>query len=357
MEQFKPGAEKSEQQKLERVAEVLKSGFDQLVIHGDFHHEGNKSQLKLRSDLDAMGGVFLMDLAGINYKMVTFVPKGKELAGAVHIDTGGKPKLTMEEDGSIFFDHHSSEKGPSTSATAIVYESLTKAGLLKKEAWLDNFSKFVTEIDNLDYPIDENFLKNDWWRTPYGTYKALPLSFITKLFQEGRDPRQPFAEDEAKKIIVKESKGKKITLWDICLNNKGLMRISLNGIEEAKQRVQQGQVKPESAELGKVLLNIVETNRDPKTGQLKQRNKIPLGFTAAKALGFDTYALWSFASNSFFLTSQTNKLAAAFKRLHEAFPAVQLIRGTMVINPPSERGTSYHEKEVQLNKFLNYLSI
>src|SRR3989344_3057828 len=172
MEQFKTNPEKSEQKTLERVAETLKAGFDQLVIHGDFRHEGGKSQLKLRPDLDAMGGVFLMDLAGINYKMVTFVPKGKEMAGAVHIDTGGKPELTIEEDGSIFFDHHGSERGKPTSATAIVYESLTKAGMLKKEKWLDNFSQFVTQIDNLDYPIDEEFLKNDWWRTPYGTYKA-----------------------------------------------------------------------------------------------------------------------------------------------------------------------------------------
>lgn len=354
MEIFKPekraaGAEKD----LEKISEVLKNGFETLVVHGDYHQKGDKTVLRLRPDLDAMAGVHLMDLAGINYRALRFVPKGQEVLGAVHIDTGERPALTIEESGSIFFDHHGKAKEEPTSAAAIVYESLIKVGLLKKEAQLDNFTKFVTEVDNLSYPLNLRFFQDDWWRSLYGINKILSIGAITKFFKEGRDPRQAFTEEEMENIYVKNRQNQEVKLSRLCASSKKSVSQSIDGMVQAVRQMRAKGIKNENPELGTVLLNILEEVKDSKTGVKKQISRIPLGFTAVKAIGLETYILWNDASKSFFITSQRKDLSKIYPKIAASFPGTKLIRGTMIINPPSED----KPKESNFDNFLIALKL
>lgn len=308
---------------VEKVRDRLKAGIDELIVHGDYSFQEGVGSLRIHPDLDALGGIFLMDLAGIDYRAVTSVEKGTWKPGGVHIDTGERKQFRVEDDGSIFFDHHGSEREGETSATQIVYETLVEAGLLRKEPWLDRFVSFVTEIDNLTYPIDEEALRKTWWQSLYGTYKVLPISFIANYFREGKDPTKPFSQDDKDRVVG----GRGQTLREICERTRGLVVKSANRIPRAIRTMEREGVKIETPELGKVVINRIPEGKG---------NQMPMGFTAVKALGYDTYVLWNEGTNSFFISSQTKSMSDLFEKIHDSIPSAKLIRGTMIISPPTE---------------------
>lgn len=127
--------------KEERIDEILKKGIEEILVHGDYNGKG---EFVLRPDLDAKSGAYIFGLSDVPHRMVRAIPKGSEVEKGLHIDTGGRPELTIEDDDTIFFDHHGDKKGQPTSAAQIVYETLVKTGHLKKEQWLDSFVKFNT---------------------------------------------------------------------------------------------------------------------------------------------------------------------------------------------------------------------
>src|SRR3989338_8409442 len=305
----------------EFLQEQLRAGIEKLIVHGDYLFQKDGSvELKLRPDLDAMAGIYLMDLAGINYSAVEFQHKGDWVPGAIHIDTGQRKELTVEDDGSIFFDHHGQEKGEFTSATQITYETLVKLGFLKREEWLDRFSAFVSEIDNLSYPLDEKFFRGAWAETRYGVQKILPVSVVAEFFKKGKNPREPFTIEEATKTAVRvrggDGKFKEGTLLESCNSTSQKVKMSMANIEKAAEKMVKLGVRLETPDLGKVLLQAVEKGK---------KNKIPMGFTAAKALGYDTYVLWNEDQKSFFMSSQTRDIAKIYERIKDKIPTAKLI--------------------------------
>lgn len=313
-------------EKREKIGEILRAGVEKLVVHGDHFFKEGEINLRLRPDLDAMAGIYLMNLAGIDYRMVQFEHKGQWVPGAVHIDTGGRKELTIEDDGSVFFDHHGSEKGKHTSATEIVYDTLVETGFLERQKWLDRMVSFVNEIDNMTYPLDEDFFRKKWWQTLYGTYKVLPIEVVANFFKEGRDPREPFGLEYSRSVVLKKSAEKTATLADVAEHTRNLVAMSLQNISKAARRMEELGVKTETPELGKVVLNAVEQGK---------KNKIPLGFSAVKALGYDTYILWSEEHHSFFISSQ-ERGEEIYEKVKASVPSAKLIRGTMILVPPTE---------------------
>ena len=101
-----------------QIAEMLKAGVDELVIHGDkMKNKEGKEFLALKPDLDSRAAIYLLELAGVNYNKLTFVKKGEWIPGSINIDTGERPGLDFEEDGSVFFDHHGVERAERGKAT------------------------------------------------------------------------------------------------------------------------------------------------------------------------------------------------------------------------------------------------
>lgn len=328
--------------KEEKVAEILKPGIKELLVHGDYDAKGN---LVLRPDLDSKVGAYIFSLSEVPHKMVRAIPKGLAVEGGVHIDTGGRPELTIEDDGTIFFDHHGEKKGEPTSASQIVYETLVKGGLLKKEKWLDGLTKFVTELDNLSYPLDAKFFQQDWWRTPYGLYKVLPFDFMVDLFKKGRDPRKPFTMKESSETKI-SLRGKEQTLLEICNRNRNLLNLTIKNMEKAIQAMKEQGIKTETPELGKVVLNKIEEQKDPKTGKIRIVNPMPHGKEATKAIGY-TYILWG-NDKSFFISSPAGPgLKTVYERLAKVIPEAKLIRGAMIVFPRTVKERS-HDLETLL---------
>jgi len=343
MKEF-PQMNRAEKEK--EITEALKVGVDELVIHGEkIKNKEGEEFLALRPDLDSRASIYLLGLAGVNYNKLTFVPKGEWVPGKINIDTGERPAFDIEEDGSVFFDHHGKEKVDwenATSATKIIYEILIKHGLLKREEWLDTLVKFVTDIDNADYPLDEDYFKNEWWRSLYGLQKAISFESLVNLIKDGKDPRKPFTKEVAESAIVEMANKKEAPLFNVCLNQQRMVDNSVRGVKEARDKMDDlGIEGSQNKLLGKTVLNIIKVSEvDGKGKEVKNKNHIPLGFTAARALGYDSYFLWDEKNGGFFLTSKFD-MQKIFDIISPLSPGAKIIRGTMIINqgeevPPGE---------------------
>ncbi len=343
--------------KEEKVAEMLRAGVNELVIHGD-KRKGSES-LILRPDLDSRAAIYLLELANVDYKQLTFVPKGDWVANSVNIDTGERPAFDIEEDGSVFFDHHGKERAGydhSTSATKIIYDILINQNLLKREEWLDVLVGFVTDIDNADYPLDRDYFLNDWWRSLYGLQKSLSFESLVNFIKAGKDPRKPFTKEMAQSSTVKVSNGKQVPLQDICLEQDKLVEKSLGGIRRAVEIMKGKNIETRNDLFGHLLLNFVEVP-ESRSNNKKARawNMIPLGFTAARALDFDSYFLWDEQSKGFFITSRFH-LQKIYEIVSKFCPQAKIIRGTMIVCQ-NEDGSVESQDEFLLENLLINLKL
>ena len=107
-------------------------------------------------------------------------------------------------------------------------------------------------------------------------------------------------------------------------------------------------LKTETAELGKYILNI-------KSGK---QDKIPVGFDAARALGYDTFITWHEDTKSFFLSTKkdTNFI---YKLLKKEFPDLMPpVKGCMIISGLKEgEKISERAKRYTLEKLVNALGL
>lgn len=205
-------------------------------------------------------------------------------------------------------------------------------------------------MDNLSYHLDGNFLQEDWWRTPYGLYKVLPFDFMVDLFKKGRDPRKPFTMKESAetKVMIK---GKEQSLSTLCENNKKMMILTAKNMEKAVQDMKAQGIKTETPELGKVVLNKIEEQKDPKTGKVKVLNRMPHGKEVARALG-QTYILWG-QDKSFFIGSKEGAdLTLVYEKLAKVIPEAKLIRGAMIVFPRTVK-----ERNFDLDTLLKALEM
>lgn len=318
--------------------EKVKFLVDALVVHGRLYYlEGQETVpvLALRPDADVVCALYLLEQAGIYPCECRLVPPGQSIKDAIHIDTGGRSGF-VEEGGSVFFDHHS-EKESYTSASQIVYEVLVSAKLLPRNPNLERLVRVVTEIDNLSYEMDRQFFAENWWRTIYGLIQSfpteIPVDFWLQLLEK-YPPTKPIPKEEADAIII----GGK-SLSELCTTLRRRVNNSLAGIRKIEEGTGRGRAIQTS--IGSTLVNVVE-------GPTK--NEVPLGFTAARAAGYESYVLFNPRSASFFITSKKN-LESLYSELKKVFPRVELIRGTMIVLPPGE-----YSQEINLEEFLNLLS-
>src|SRR3989338_5672409 len=181
-------------------AEKTRELWQQLAVHGVLGQDKEgKTKLLEYTDLDGNGCIELLKMAGIRHKF-TFTEKGSWRDGYIHFDTGGRHGLIIEDGGkTAFFDHHTSSYGMPTSASEITYQALIDMGLLKKEEWLDNMVKFITQVDNRTYPHEADYWKYSW-RTVLGLQRYLNSKHLVEYFRSGRDPTILLSENDLSKM-------------------------------------------------------------------------------------------------------------------------------------------------------------
>lgn len=382
----------SKQEEIEhQIGVVLDIGNPDIVIHGKNFKEEDKAELmeaslevdtetlekiaRAEPDLDGKAVIFLLDKAGIKYNSLTYVKPGKSISGSVNIDTGEK-SVEIEKDGTIFIDHHAKEKGQAHSAASIVYEILKKENLIKQEAWLEDFIKFVGEVDDESYELKKEFFEKEWSKSFYGLYKEIDFDTLTEYFKDGRNTIKPFTSEEMKNGSIKSIDGTEKPINKLSSGVQFAVNKSIEGIKIAHDLMKVYKVKDYGGKewLGKVLVN--EVPEDKKIGTenneynseaqeimsesekqaSKKRNKeypsIPLGYAAVRANYFDSYVKLDSSNGGFFITSKDSdvKLDKVYDKIKTNYPKAKLIRGTMIIQ--NETG-----EKIDREEFLKTLNL
>lgn len=358
------------------TGDSLEGCIEELVIHGDtFRNKEGQEVISLKPDLDGRGAIFLLELAGVKYKKLTFVPKGESVAGSFNIDTGERDGFDIEGDGSIFFDHHGEKWANPTSATKMIYDFLVEKGHLERKEWIDNLANFITDIDNLSYPITDterkavgkshdNYFRKEWFRSLYGLERKLSFEELVKAIEyftkQRRNIDSPLSSAEIEGMEVMTKTGEKVTLLSLCDKTQEEVKDSDQGVAFARKHMEQIGVREETDELGRILLNVTQRKIESKEEKNRLRktrygNLVSLGFPIVKANGFDSYVIWNERDGSFFITSSRN-LESVFSRISQAIPEAKLLRGTMIVRPrinsETEDGVRPEYKPDELLKIL-----
>lgn len=132
-------------------------------------------------------------------KIINYVAAGETLPGMIHIDTGHREGIAVDEDASAFFDHHGPESGLDSSATKKVYEGLTSLGLLRKDdPSINKLVDFVTQIDNGTFPNAEKYFMN-FHCTVLGLERFIQFPNLYRFFQDGHQPTDILSRAELRK--------------------------------------------------------------------------------------------------------------------------------------------------------------
>lgn len=371
---------------IKEIGEMLKEGIDKIVIHGNNREKGDDVSVEPKFgkslDLDTQGALYFLNLAkDIKYKegsKTELTKKGaktknKQSETVLYIDTSGE-RLSFKKGRNgkeIFIDHHQEQFSKyDTSATELMYEVLTKNKMIEGKPWMKDVADFVTNVDNLSYVKDEGFneksLEHKWPKSLFGIYKDIPFEKIAGWIEEGRDPFKPeFSENELNEIFTrikwKEEDGKQIakkqeiSLREIIREKEQEIGADISNAKFAVELMKKRGIKLESKELGKVIYN--KRDRQKEIGELdKKRNKvnrIDNGFLVAKALGYDTYATYYEEHNKFMVNTNTYNLNPIHKNFKKVVPETVLVRGVMLMQP---LGLS-KRKDMTEEKFLKLLGL
>ncbi len=341
------------------IGDIIKEGVDKVVIHGNDVYDKetmNATSLRFKNDLDTNGALyFLNDIANIKYKegsTTEVVNKGgrsqENTGNVLYVDVGGRT-TGVEKTGTgkrAFIDHHQEEyKTHETSATQITYDILVKNKIIEGEPWMENLVKFTTNMDNLQYvrgkDFDLKFFKEKWPSSLYSLAEKVPFKYLVQWFKEGRDPKNPFTEEEIKNIkIEKYSPASKTmskhSLEGLIKTNSIAAAKSTANILFAKEQMIKNAIKTRTDELGKVLYNTTEEVINHRTGN-NSINKIDInGFIPSTAMGYDTFISYNTETQKYFINSINYDLTNAYNRIKKIVPDTKLIRGVMILPPNNE---------------------
>lgn len=369
--------EAEREQTISNIGEELKKGINRVVVHGERNENLYNGKIYSNPDLDSESALYLLnDISNVKYDESIVNKRGphSELVAkgtkswnqkgrALYIDTGGeRMRIVGDKNGvDMFLDHHQEGYGSETSATELLYETLRKNNLIKDEPWIENFVKFNTDIDNLQFVRKENFgldyLKNEWPRSLHALVKPsnknsenkLPLQEIIRLFKEGRDPANPYTQEEIKTKTFKIN-GVEVRLEDLIKERQQELITDFENIEFAKEKMIKNGIKSITAEFGKILYN--NYSPEGKNGK-SHTNTIHHSLISAKASGYDTLISYNANTNRIYINSDTYDLTNAYERIKKIVPEVKLVRGVMVISPFGKK----NREEMTEDKLLSALNI
>lgn len=357
------------------IGNLIKEGIDKIVIHGnDFYNKDTDEikGLRFKNDLDTEGALyFLNNVANIKYKegaSTEIVNKGgqsKENTGNVlYVDVGGRI-IGVEKTKTgkkAFLDHHQEGfRAYETSAAEMAYDTLIKNKIIEDEPWMKNLAKFITNMDNLQYvkekDFDLEFFKNKWPSSLYALAEKVPFEYIAQWFKEGRDPQNPFTDEEIKNMKIEKyspasKKMGKHSLEGLIKTNVKNVGKSIANIAFAKEQMRKNGIKTRTKELGKVLYNTTEEVQDVRAGK-NPINKIDInGFIPATAMGYDTFVSYNAQTQKYFINSVNYNLTNIYNRIKKLVPETKLVRGVMILPPNNES-----RKNITPEKLLEILDL
>ncbi|MDP3729804.1 MAG: hypothetical protein Q8R26_03630 [bacterium] len=231
------------------------------------------------------------------HKIISYVPAGETIPGAIHIDTGHRDGIVSDEDVSAFFDHHGPESGTDSSATRKVHEALTSLGLLEKDPLLEKAVSFITMIDNGTFPHAEKYFL-DFHRTVLGLERFIQFEKLYQFFKDGHQSTDLLSPEELRKYGLDKGSEKQKAIEE-------------RSVEEFKQFEKNGFTIP-TKNGGKALVAI---NR-----------RFSGGYLGAAYFGAKVYVIWNPAKKNFFISNNEEGLALHLSQGRN-------IRGKMWIKP------------------------
>ncbi len=270
--------------------------------------------------------------------VVSIVPKGKFIEGAINIDTGGKQGIVLETKtdakgntvNTIWIDHHGTKKEVLTSATALMLKFVKQIPRLnfryedQEQKW-HSVANFITDIDNITFATNPKFVREDYARTLYGLYRELPTDQLIKELKYG-GAKKVYKNEELEKLGLMDASKKLQLKANTSLGKNG----QDGGITDLLKEMQEHRLALDTPELGKYLFE----NYRSYTPQNRPKN--PLAFVGVKASGMDSHITLQ-PGGGFFMSS-TKDLTPVYEKLITAIPEIKdvavLVRGTMIAYDP-----------------------
>lgn len=305
----------------EKFKEKTREFWKELVTHGLIMNGKDKQPtISNFSDLDGDASVGLIKLAGVDASKVDYVHQGGSAEGRVVIDTGNEWGLVVKDGGrTMLIDHHGPDAKSGTSASELTYKILTGLGLLKKEKYLDEMVKFVTNTDNAGYvgSLNKNFFENEFPNTLAGLRRHITFDNLREFFKPKtgknkagkavtyfKDPWRALSEEELKELGNDKYSGK--TISEISKQQKKNAEFSVKRLDW----LDKNGFALDSGRYGKIIVDI--------------GGKVGFGFEAAAACGYDTYIRWIPEKNMFGIYST--------KEITDEFSQGIPVRGKMWIS-------------------------
>jgi len=289
---------KSKEKFRERSMELWK----EFAVHGIFRFDREEKKVKLLpfTDLDGKTCLGLFKLAGFDTSNVIYVPPGEFVPGAINLDTGGKTGIKVE-DRTAWMDHHGKESTEvSICAARWVYLALLSKNFLEKDPVLDKLTQFVSRIDREKFPQAEKYFDKGN-KTVLGLHRFFSFENLYDYFKEGSPPTEVLSD-------------KDIERYDLVERSKEQRKIIENSKKILEELARDGFVI--NTKFGKIAIDVGK--------------RVPGGYEAARAAGFDGYVIYNPMTESFFISIDKADLSSI------SFEQGKNIRGNMWIKSQGE---------------------
>jgi hypothetical protein len=300
----------TEEERIENFKKLSRELWDEFTVHGIVRFDKKTDQLYVekRSDLDGESFLKLLELAGmsVDRSKVNFVAPGGTSDSGIVGDTSDKHGVIAEESGKrVTFDHHGENSTRDTSATKFLYKTLVKLKFFDDEqkAYLDNYVKFITKFDNLNFaPEEEGEIYANYHENLYGLASKMSVDDVLELMKQGTDPNRGLPSDYLKShTFINPKDGKKKTLAEF---SYFLKKQKHDGEEEIPRLDKKGFVLDSGNDrFGKILVDTMK-----KTGKNSWNSKMA-GDNVTRQLaafqrGYGAIVTWSPQENKFYVSTR-----------------------------------------------------
>lgn len=293
----------------------------ELIVRGIWGVKTKKGEkiwgVRRYTNLDGKCALGLLNLAGIDISKVKYVTPGDWEQGAINLDTGNKEGFVFQIDiaegekpefiQTVFFDHHGPKSDRNTSATKVVYETLTDLGLLKRSEEMYRLVKFATQVDNFAYPEMEKYFETSD-RTVLGLQRFMSFEKLLEYFKAGRSPVEILSDEDLKHygLIYEDPHTKKII--NRSEEQKAIIESSKKKLDELKK---EGKII--DTKYGKIVIDI--------------GSELSGGQWAVAWKGYDGYLAYNYeeGQEGFVLALNRGRLKGL------DLPQGQLVRDTMYV--------------------------
>lgn len=186
----------NEEEGSKKFSEKTRELWKEFTVSGvlQFDKKEGKQVLRPFTDLDGKCALGILRESGIDTNNLEYIRPGEHKEGAINLDTGDQFGVVYNEDTyTAYFDHHKKDINKITSTTEIMYKTMADLGLLGRSEAMERLVKFVTKIDNRQFPPEE-FLKSA--KTVLGLQRSLDFDKLLAYFKEHESSTEELSPEE-----------------------------------------------------------------------------------------------------------------------------------------------------------------